>query len=1011
MLESSKSLPERPWEVSIWYDHGAYTGTKGPWGPLNLDLVESGPFLLSDDAQTNVHRYCYTGNLDSPFPLSDRIHRGRRVPFTVRYRVDPSSEWQWVYHNFGTSDGELILQPPVDPNFLGVSPVDLVDGWSARKLVSEAPDARLYSIESSDGIPPAPEGQDATTHSRVLGRVLNLHRWFALVRIWTPWLGPRHGDAKFRLTEPALVVSFLRSDGLQVVLLSVNGVDDAVTNFCSGDNGEIVVQTRNDTTKTRKFRVLAACAWKFDIALCSVMYEMRKQARLSPAWQESLSEIPKEILDQHKGQQRQQQVRADSLSSESEYAMVTAAYEQHTVSTNGKSPASTSLQPIDTTTNGHTESNTSPDTQTQPQPQYLASWYDSLAYCTWNSLGQALSAERILSALKSLTDANVKISTLIIDDNWQSLTGVQGDTSQFHRGWTRFAANKEFFPDGLSALVKNIKTQYPWVKDIAVWHALMGYWGLIAQDSELSSTYAVENVSINESSPAGGSKLAISPSAITKMYSDFYAYLATQGITAVKTDVQFYVDELSATSQRRSFTNPYLSAWTSAHLRHLSGKAISCMSMTPQILFGQLLPSVGILPRIVLRTSDDFFPDVESSHAWHVFCNAHNGVLVSHLNVLGDWDMFQTMPPEGNKTMSNWAGLHAAARAVSGGPIYITDEPGRHDWTLIDAMSARSVRDNEGRVILRPSTMGKTVGVYDRYEEKGVLKVGVWDKGASSGYGRGGAHLGTGILGVFNMADHDITVLLPVSKFPGLEVEDEEGLQRSSRRGSEYDVTSPKSPSSRNGSRPASAGPGSAMGDVLDFDDEDDDDEEEEGEQRERKWVIRSHVTGKITRPVRPSVPLNSEELLLCKLPKCGYDVWTALPVQIVELPESKEIEVAVLGLLGKFTGACVITACDVGTLESGKRAKIAVGMKALGTLGIWLNDPSSTAQDRWEKENMMVMLQGRAVPEACVQISDEGITKGGTARIVKVDVEKAWDELELDVGWGNEVRVEVLFS
>ena len=90
------------------------------------------------------------------------------------------------------------------------------------------------------------------------------------------------------------------------------------------------------------------------------------------------------------------------------------------------------------------------------------------------------------------------------------------------------------------------------------------------------------------------------------------------------------------------------------------------------------------------------FPDVESSHPWHVFCNAHNAVFVQHLNCLPDWDMFQTLPAEGRL---NFAGLHAAARCVSGGPIYFTDEPGRHDVGLIEEMSARSVRGE--RVILR----------------------------------------------------------------------------------------------------------------------------------------------------------------------------------------------------------------------------------------------------------------------------------------------------------------------
>lgn len=350
--------------------------------------------------------------------------------------------------------------------------------------------------------------------------------------------------------------------------------------------------------------------------------------------------------------------------------------------------------------------------------------------------------------------------------------------------------------------------------------------------------------------------------------------------------------------------------------------------------------------------------------------------------------------------------MHAAARAVSGGPIYITDEPGRHDLALINAMSARPLRKDRGRVILRPCTLGKTVGVYDRYEERGVLKVGVWDSGA--GLGRRG-ELGTGILGIFNMRDGEEVVLLPVSKFPGIDVEDEEGLQgssrRPSRRGSEYEVSSPvgRSPG---GSRPASAGPSSVLGDW------DEEDEEEEQERKERKWVIRSHVSGKLTRPVRPSVPLKSEELFLCKLPKCGYDVLTACPVQKVAIENDHQIEVAVFGLLGKFTGACAIVGCDVGAMESGKRVRVGVAIKALGVLGIWVNDPASTGGgERWAKDQMMVMIHGRPIPAECVEVSSHGVEKGDQARMIEIDVEKAWDEMKLDAGYSSEVRVEILFS
>lgn len=922
--------------MSIWYDHGAYSGTKGPWQALDLQLVEPGPFpLYNNEANSRLCRYTFTANLNSPFPASDKVHRGRRVPFTIRYRIDPDSEWQWVYHNFGISDGELILQPPVDPNFLGVTPIDLQSGaWSARKLVSEAPDARLYLIESSEPIPPAPEGQDAELSARRLGRVLQLHRWFALVRIWSPWLGPRHGESRFHLSEPAILVSFLRSDGLHVVLLAINGVDDVLTTIASGPEGEIVIQARNDTTKDRKFKVLTACAWKFEVALSSVMYEMRKQVRSSPAYLQSLEHFPRDLL------------RANSISSESDWAMVT-----NDIPTNGANADS-------------------------PNPQWLESWYDNLAYCTWNGLGQALTADRIVHSMQSLADAGINISTLIIDDNWQSLTGQQGETSQFQRGWTRFEANAEGFPKGLKTFVRQLREKFPHLKDIAVWHALMGYWGLVAREGEIAKQYRTQIVPIDSKSPASGDKVAVAAESVHQMYDDFYSFLSDAGITGVKTDVQFYLDSLAATTDRRALTLPYLSAWTQAHLRHLSGKAISCMSMIPQILFHAFLPTTT--PRILLRTSDDFFPDVESSHPWHIFCNAHNAVFVQHLNCLPDWDMFQTKAADGQL---DFAGLHAAARCISGGPIYITDEPGRHNVELIEQMSARSVRGE--RVILRASTVGKTMGVYDRYEEKGVLKVGAFN---------GQAEKGTGILGVFNMSEKEIAFLLPITKFPGCENEDE-GLQNPSRRGSEHESVLGRG---NVGSR-STSGPSSVMGDVD-----------------VKRWVVRSHVSGKITRPLKPTVPLESASLLHCKLPRCGYDVWSALPVQTVELHDGGEIDVAVLGLLGKFTGSCAIVSSDIDATESGKKIKVGVALKALGTLGVWISDgdnDKTEGHERWRKDDIMVMIQGQAVPEACVEVTADGIVEGDMARVLTVDVLKAWDEMELDAGWSNEVRIEAFFS
>ena len=155
-------------------------------------------------------------------------------------------------------------------------------------------------------------------------------------------------------------------------------------------------------------------------------------------------------------------------------------------------------------------------------------------------------------------------------------------------------------------------------------------------------------------------------------------------------------------------------------------------------------------PRLLVRNSDDFFPEVPTSHPWHVFCNAHNALFTQHLNVLPDWDMFQTS--------HSWAHFHAAARCVSGGPIYITDNPGKHDVNLIHQMTAQNPRGNT--VILRPSVVGKTTEAYVAYDELALLKIGTYN---------GMQKTGTGILGVFNATQSYLTELVALASVPGTE--------------------------------------------------------------------------------------------------------------------------------------------------------------------------------------------------------------------------------------------------
>ncbi|OKL62115.1 hypothetical protein UA08_02367 [Talaromyces atroroseus] len=892
ILSSSKSFPEQDWNVEIWHnipDTELWTSL-----PLTKCNASLNPTIIGDDDVTQRY-YHYTFSSELELPSSSG-----RGNFTVRYRTSPDTDWQWANQRRYVKDGEVIfgekgrsvvsnISAPPQPG-LGSSPRDEIGEYiedlsskldvQARK--SEAPGAILWSIAGS--VPPA-EVETSGKAKFPLGSPKSYLRYFSLVRLWSPWLAPRHGEKDFRLTEDAILCSFLRSDGLNFVLLAVSGVNNVLTVLGSGENGEIVVDVKNDGTDDANFQILASVGESFEVCVSSLVYEARKVVRdsVTAVTLPVVSDLPQEP----------------------------------------ESPVPDDLVIV----------------ENDARAQWLADWYEGLSYCTWNSLGQDLTEEKILEALDSLKRHGINIVNLIIDDNWQSLDN--DSEKQWNRGWKRFQANEKGFPEGLAHTAATIRQRYPNIEHIAVWHALMGYWGGISPDGDLAKSYKTKKVT-RKDSVAGGPMLAIDPDDINRFYDDFYSFLTSSGIDAVKTDAQFFLDLLDSAEDRRRFISSYQDAWTIASLRYFSTRSISCMSMTPQHIFHSQIPTNK--PSILLRNSDDYFPDVADSHPWHVFCNAHNSLLTAHLNVIPDWDMFQTSHP--------YAAFHAAARCVSGGPIYITDKPGEHDIDLINQITAPTTRENA--IILRPSVMGRTLDVYHNYNEGNLLRVGTYS---------GWAHTGSGILGLFNISPADISSIVPLTAFPGI------------------DTTT----TSTTHSSDAFRGRNSSSA----------------------HYIIRSHRTGIISEIMKPS---GARSLVSISLQPKGWDILTAYPLRAFTLEgsrgcsstspsiESLLTHVAVLGLLGKMTGIAAVVSSDVSVVESG-RLKFDVNLKALGILGIFHSKLDSRDVDK----HVMVLISGIAVPRHTVWKDGDNV--------LAVNVLQAWKELGLDAGWSNEVRVQVFIS
>ncbi|KAI9715478.1 MAG: hypothetical protein M1812_005954 [Candelaria pacifica] len=837
LIDADQSSRGQSWEAAVWHN---FTDPE-QWEALSLEETTDTSFMLCiNSVARDVHQRCFVGSIEG-LPKDSRP-----VRFTVRFRSSPSDGWRWVNEQSAVSDGELCYQTSA-PFSKDLS--EYIEGLGTDHLkiqctASETPETSLWSITTPVS---AARGAESGFTDVKLGLPKNYSKWFAIVRLWSPWLAPRHGKGRFCPDKDAILCSFLRQDGLHLVLLAVSGVEDVLTVFKPDGDGNVVISARNDIPGTKRglARIVVAVGKSFESANAAVMYHARKIVKGDVS---IAGELQAEQEAMSKG-------------------------EAHTA--------------------------------------WSEDWYDGLTFCTYNGLGMQLNEQLILNGLNTLAKNNIKITNLIIDDNWQSLDDVQ---NQYHRGWTDFEANKAGFPNGLKHTVNCIKKDHSNIKRIAVWHALFGYWGGISPTGNIAKTY--KTVEVRKKTVRGGDTITVvDEEDVQRYFNDFYSFLAESGIDSVKTDVQFMLDDLDDPNDRRRLITAYQDAWAISSLRSFSSNIISCMSQTPQILFHSQLPTNR--PRILVRNSDDFFPDVASSHPWHIFCNAHNSLFTQHLNIIPDWDMFQTSHP--------WGRFHAAARCVSGGAIYITDTPGVHDMSLIQQMTAQTPRGNT--IILRPHTVGKTTQAYIGYEEYKLLKVGTYV---------GKQKTGTGILGVFNATQAELTELISIREFPGV------------MAGAEY--------------------------------------------------IVRAH-SGQVS-----SVMTLEQKTALIKLelPLRGWEILSAYPIHSFNLEDSdikRLLKVAVLGLLGKMTGAAAVISSDL-DVESNGRLRIRTSLKALGILGLYISD----LREKSIEGNFLILILGQVVPLYAVRCSD-------VENVLEIDVERAWKDLGLSSGWSNEVGVEIFIG
>ena len=303
----------------------------------------------------------------------------------------------------------------------------------------------------------------------------------------------------------------------------------------------------------------------------------------------------------------------------------------------------------------------------------VPAFVDYLGWCSWDAFYYKIDEAKFLSAISSFQKGGIKPGFVILDDGWLE---NRGDLL------CGLNMNGEKFPNGLCSLVKKAKEQYG-IKYFGIWHTMTGYWGGVDPGSGLGKRYDVikTNGTIRPwvSVVKKDRLYLINPDQASRFFTEFHHLLKSSGVDLIKVDGQSALAEFSRPHYGRvSAMRAYQQALQTSAVHHFDGGLIHCMSNGLDVAY-------HLKQTLVWRNSDDFFPRRTSSwQQTHVHTNAINNLWTGTF-ALPDWDMFQSH--------HRWADFHAAARALSGGPIYVCDKPGRQNFQIL-----RRLASSNGRV-------------------------------------------------------------------------------------------------------------------------------------------------------------------------------------------------------------------------------------------------------------------------------------------------------------------------
>ncbi|GAV70248.1 Raffinose_syn domain-containing protein [Cephalotus follicularis] len=338
---------------------------------------------------------------------------------------------------------------------------------------------------------------------------------------------------------------------------------------------------------------------------------------------------------------------------------------------------------------------------------------DKFGWCTWDAFYLTVHPQGVWEGVQGLVDGGCPPGLVLIDDGWQSIShdedpitkegmncAVAGE--QMPCRLLKFQENYKFRDyvspksvangaksKGMGDFIRDLKEEFKTVDYVYVWHALCGYWGglrpnvpglpeavFVKPKLTPGLEMTMEDLAVDKIVNHGVG--LVPPEIADQMYEGLHSHLENVGIDGVKVDVIHLLEMLCENyGGRVDLAKAYYKALTASVNKHFSGNGViaSMEHCNDFMMLGTEAISLG-------RVGDDFWCTDPSGDPngtfWLQGCHmvhcAYNSFWMGNF-IHPDWDMFQSTHP--------CAEFHAASRAISGGPIYVSDTVGKHNFPLL----------------------------------------------------------------------------------------------------------------------------------------------------------------------------------------------------------------------------------------------------------------------------------------------------------------------------------------